>query len=159
MECDYKKRVLSHLEIHYFVSHQQAILVRNLTPIIETTIVLSCCLAKSWLTSFMKQATGRQLLMRLFVIARPKGGLFRYHVKRIHFTMQGLGFLSAILRQNWWPCTTTTEVPPLFNLARFDLNKDCCWKNYLQTDSDYFSHSICSFINCISIEITIQLNS
>ena len=26
------------------------------------------------------------------------------------------------------------------------------------TDSDYFSHSICSFINCISIEITIQLN-
>ena len=30
---------------------------------------------------------------------RPKGGLFRYHVKRIHFTMQGFGFLSAIL---WW---------------------------------------------------------
>ena len=29
--------------------------------------------------------------------ARPKGGLFRYHVKRIHFTMQGFGFLSAIL--------------------------------------------------------------
>ena len=23
------------------------------------------------------------------MIARPKGGLFRYHVKRIHFTMQG----------------------------------------------------------------------
>ena len=93
------------------------------------------------------------------ILARPKGGLFRYHVKRIHFTMQGFGFLSAILRQNWWPCTTTTDVPPLFNLARFDLNKDCCWKNYLQTDSDYFSHSICSFINCISVEITIQLNS
>ena len=100
---------------------------------------------------------GKELLI-LLVIARPKGGLFRYHVKRIHFTMQGFGFLSAILRQNWWPCTTTTEVPPLFNLARFDLNKDCCWKNYLQTGSDYFSHSICSFINCISIEITIQLN-
>ena len=83
------------------------------------------------------------------LIARPKGGLFRYHVKRIYFTMQGFGFLSAILRQNWWPCTTTTEVPPLFNLARFDLNKDCCWRNYVQTDSDYFSHSICSFINCI----------
>ena len=33
------------------------------------------------------------------MIARPKGGLFRYHVKRIHFTMQGFGFLSAIL---WW---------------------------------------------------------
>ena len=94
------------------------------------------------------------------ILARPKGGLFRYHVKRIHFTMQGFGFLSAILRQNWWPCTTTTtEVPPLFNLARFDMNKDCCGKNYLQTDSDYFSHSICSFIKCISIEITIQLNS
>ena len=90
--------------------------------------------------------------------ARPKGGLFRYHVKRIHFTMQGFGFLSAIFRQNWWPCTTTMEVPPLFNLARFDQNKDCCWKNYLQTESDYFSHSICSFINCISIKITIQLN-
>ena len=29
--------------------------------------------------------------------ARPKGGLFRYHVKRIHFTMQGFGFVSAIL--------------------------------------------------------------
>ena len=28
--------------------------------------------------------------------ARPKGGLFRYNVKRIHFTMQGFGFLSAI---------------------------------------------------------------
>ena len=93
------------------------------------------------------------------LLARPKSGLFRYHVKKIHFTMQGFGFLSAILRQNRWPCTTTAEVPPLFNLARFDLNKDCCWKNYLQTDSDYFSHSICSFINCISIEIIIQLNS
>ena len=45
------------------------------------------------------------------------------------------------------------------HLARFDLNKDCCWKNYLQTDSDYFSHSICSVINCISMKITIQLNS
>ena len=103
-----------------------------------------------------------QLIFRCsfwIIIARPKGGLFRYHVKRIHFTRQGFGFLSAILRQNWWPCTTTTEVPPLFNLARFDLNKDCCWKNYLQTDSDYFSHSIGSFINCVSIEITIQLNS
>ena len=32
----------------------------------------------------------------LSFIARPKGGLFRYHVKRIHFTMQGFGFLSAI---------------------------------------------------------------
>ena len=64
----------------------------------------------------------------------PKGGLFRYHVKRIHFTMQGFGFLYAILMQNRWPCTTTTEVPPLFNLARFDLNKDCCWKNYLQPE-------------------------
>ena len=53
----------------------------------------------------------------------------------------------------------TKEVQALFNLARFDLNKDCCWKNYLQTDSDYFSHSICSFINCISIEMTIQLHS
>ena len=30
-------------------------------------------------------------------IARLKGGLFRYHVKRIHFTVQGFGFLSAIL--------------------------------------------------------------
>ena len=49
------------------------------------------------------------------------------------------------------PACTTREVQALFNLARFDLNKDCCWKNYLQRDSDYFSHSICSFINCISI--------
>ena len=31
------------------------------------------------------------------IIARPKGGLFRYHVKRIHFTMQRFGFVSAIL--------------------------------------------------------------
>ena len=31
------------------------------------------------------------------IIARPKGGLLRYHVKRIHFTMQGFGFLSVIL--------------------------------------------------------------
>ena len=30
------------------------------------------------------------------MIARPKRGLFRYHVKRIHFTMQGFAFLSAI---------------------------------------------------------------
>ena len=62
--------------------------------------------------------------------ARPKGGLFIYHVKRIHFTMQGFGFLSAILvRQNWTRATTTDgEVPPSFKLARFDLNKDCCLK-------------------------------
>ena len=26
----------------------------------------------------------------------PEGGLFRYHVKIIRFTMQGFGFLSAI---------------------------------------------------------------
>ena len=31
------------------------------------------------------------------MIARAKGGLSRYHVKRIHFTMQGFGFVSAIL--------------------------------------------------------------
>ena len=111
------------------------------------------------LTFLMDRGRAPNGIGHLMILARPKGGLYRYHVKRIHFTMQGFGFLSAILRQNWWPCTTTTEVPPLFNLARFDLNKDCCWKNYLQTDSDYFSRSICSLINCISIEITIQLNS
>ena len=57
--------------------------------------------------------------------AHPMGGQFRYYVKKIHFTMQGFGFLSAILvRQNWKRATTTDgEVPPLFNLARFDLKK------------------------------------
>ena len=61
------------------------------------------------------------------LIARPKDGLFRYQVKRIHFTMQGFGFLSAIfVRQNWKPVTITDgEVLPSFNLARFDLNKMC----------------------------------
>ena len=55
--------------------------------------------------------------------------------------------------------TTDGEVPPSFNLARFDLNKDCWW-NYLQTNSVIISAiQFVVFINCISIEITIQLNS
>ena len=91
------------------------------------------------------------------IIARPKdvlqkaaclrGRLFRYHVKRIHFTMQEFGFLSAILvRQNWKRATTTdSKVPPSFNLARFDLKKDCCLKLFTIKGCDHFSHSICSF--------------
>ena len=76
--------------------------------------------------------------------ARPKGGLFRYHVKRIHLTMQGFGFLSTILmRQNWKRATTTDgEEPPSFNLARFDLNKDCCSKLFTNRLRDYFNHLI-----------------
>ena len=41
--------------------------------------------------------------------------------------------------------TTDGEVPPSFNLARFDLNKDCCLKLFTNKECDYFSHSICSF--------------
>ena len=55
--------------------------------------------------------------------------------------------------------TTDWEGPPSFNLARFDLNEDCCLKLFTNKECDYFSHSICSLINFISIEITIQLNS
>ena len=61
--------------------------------------------------------------------------------------MQGFGFLSAILvSQNWKRATTTDgEVPPSFNLARFDLKKYCCLKLFTNKECDYFSHSICSF--------------
>ena len=41
--------------------------------------------------------------------------------------------------------TTDGEVPPSFNLTRFDLNKDCCLKLFTNKECDYFSHSICSF--------------
>ena len=53
--------------------------------------------------------------------------------------------------------TTDGEVLPSFNLTRFDLNKDYCLKLFKNKECDFLSHSI--FINCISIEITIQLNS
>ena len=41
--------------------------------------------------------------------------------------------------------TTDGEVSPSFNLARLDLNKDCCLKLFTNKECDYFSHSICSF--------------
>ena len=77
--------------------------------------------------------------------------------------MQGFGFLSAILvRQNWKRATTTDrEVPPSYNLARFDLEKKkiVVW-NYLQTKSVIISAiRFAVIINGISIEIIIQLNS
>ena len=59
------------------------------------------------------------------VMARPKGGLFRYRVKRIHFKMQGFGFLSTILDEAKLKASNYygREMPPSFNLVRFDLKK------------------------------------
>ena len=76
--------------------------------------------------------------------------------------MQRFGFLSAIsVRQNWKRATTTDgEVPPSYNLARFDLKKKIVVWNYLQTKSVIISAiRFAVFTNGISIEITIQLNS
>ena len=41
--------------------------------------------------------------------------------------------------------TTDGEVLLSFNLARFDLNKDCCLKLFTNKECDYLSHSICIF--------------
>ena len=81
-----------------------------------------CWLPVYWRRAGTKPSTVNvltRLWQLLVILARPKGGLFRYHVKRNRFTMQGFGFLSAILvRQNWKRATTTDgEVPPSFILA------------------------------------------
>ena len=57
------------------------------------------------------------------LIAHPKGGLFRYHVKRIHFTMQGFGFLSAIL---WWG-KIESEVLLLRKCRHYLILRDLIW--------------------------------
>ena len=74
--------------------------------------------------------------------------------------MQGFGFLSAILvRQNWKRATTTDgEVPPSFNLAKFDLNKNC-WLKLFTNRVMIITIRLAVFINYISIEMTFQLNS
>ena len=36
-------------------------------------------------------------LVSSWIIARPKGGLYRYHVERINFTIRWIGFLPAII--------------------------------------------------------------
>ena len=57
------------------------------------------------------------------LIARPKGGLFRYHVKSIHFTIQGFGFLSAIL---WWG-KIDGHVLLLRNCRHYLISRDLIW--------------------------------
>ena len=72
--------------------------------------------------------------------------------------MQGFGFLSAILVRQIWKRATTTDGGSAAILRYLIWKKDCCLK--LQTKSVIISAIwFAVFINCISIEITIQLNS
>ena len=119
-----------------------------------------CWLPVYWRRAGTKPSTVNvltRLWQLLVILARPKGGLFRYHVKRNRFTMQGFGFLSAILvRQNWKRATNTDgEVPPSFNLARFELKKYCCLKLFTNKSVIISAIRFAVFINCISNEITI----
>ena len=111
------------------------------------------------LISRINQVVG--VFIASYLIARPRGELFRYHVKRIHFTMQGFGFLSAISVKQ----IDNQLLLRVGKCRHHIISQDLIWMkivvlNYLQTESlVILVIRLANFINCVSIEITIQLNS
>ena len=88
----------------YFLQNYISYWKRNMQISLWTLVVVPIYKVDKWnqyiMQSYIITEQARSYLATnslLGIIARPKGGLFIYHVKRIHFKMQGFGFLSAIL--------------------------------------------------------------